>query len=186
MHGPESDNMIAPQLSAELPSLETAGAGPASGECPSTGEAGGNLMLESVCLEQASAMLHTACCCMCAAEGEVTRAVHLILRQGQICNTENWHLRWDLEIEKDGNITLISKQLLLLCCFPSVGRRQPSWAAHCRHCAGWCAVFTSPHFSQNWQKSSQPSQLSPGSDSEYSHFSSGGYGIDISMDGILG
>ena len=38
--------------------LETAGAGPApdSGECPSTGEAGDNLMLESVCLEQASAV----------------------------------------------------------------------------------------------------------------------------------
>ena len=88
MHGPESDNMIAPQPSAELPSLETAGAGPDSGECPSTVMAGDNLMLESVCLEQASALLHAAWCCMCAAEGEVTRAVQLILRQGQIY-TEN-------------------------------------------------------------------------------------------------
>ena len=69
--------------------LETAGARPDSGECPSTREAGDNLMLESVCLEQASALLHAACYCMCAAEGEVTGAVQLILRQGQICNTEN-------------------------------------------------------------------------------------------------
>ena len=73
--------MIAPQLrSAELPSLETAGAGPDSGECPSTVMAGDNLMLESVCLR--CNMLHAA------AEGEVTRAVQLILRQGQIY-TEN-------------------------------------------------------------------------------------------------
>ena len=164
--------------------LETAGAGPRQWEWPSTVMAGDNLMLESVCLEQASALLHAAWCCMCAAEGEVTRAVQLILRQGQICNTENWHLHWDLEIEKDGNITLISKQLLLLCCFPS-GRAKAPQLGRTLPALCWL-VFTSPHFSQNWQKSSQPSQLSPGSDSEYSHFSSGGYGIDISMDGILG
>ena len=89
MHGPESDNMIAPQLSAELGAGDRRWQAPDSGECRSTVMAGDNLMLESVCLEQASAMLHAACCCMCAAEGEVTRAVHLILRQGQICNTEN-------------------------------------------------------------------------------------------------
>ena len=90
MHGPESDNMIAPQLSAELGSGDRrCRPSPDSGVCPSTVMAGDNLMLESVCLEQASAMLHAAVCCMCAAEGEVTRAVQLILRQGQICNTEN-------------------------------------------------------------------------------------------------
>ena len=162
--------------------LETAGAGPrqwrVSEHSNGRGQFDAGISLSGASLGRA------ACCCMCAAEGEVTRAVQLILRQGQICNTENWHLRWDLEIEKDGNITLISKQLLLLCCFPSDRAKAPQLG---RTLPELCwLVFTSPHFSQNWQKSSQPSQLSPGSDSEYSHFSSGGYGIDISMDGILG
>ena len=83
-------------------------------------------------------------CCMCAAEGEVTRAVQLILRQGQICNTENWHLHWDLEIEKDGNITLISKQLLLLCCFPSGRAKAPQLG---RTLPALCWLVCSVHFS---------------------------------------
>ena len=183
MHGPESDNMIAPQLSAELGSGDRR-CRPSPRQWRVSEHSNGRGQFDAGISLSGASLRHAAWCCMCAAEGEVTRAVQLILRQGQICNTENWHLHWDLEIEKDGNITLISKQLLLLCCFPS-GRAKAPQLGRTLPALCWL-VFTSPHFSQNWQKSSQPSQLSPGSDSEYSHFSSGGYGIDISMDGIWG
>ena len=70
--------------------LETAGAGPAqtvewgvSEHSNGRGQFDAGISLSGASLDP------DTCCCMCAAEGEVTRAVQLILRQGQICNTEN-------------------------------------------------------------------------------------------------
>ena len=97
-------------------------------------------------------LLIALCCCMCTADGEVTRGVQFILRQGQICNTENW-------------LT------------PALGfGNGKGWKYHpyfqtivaimlFSRCPSCVLVFTSPHSSENWQKSSQPSQLSPGSES---------------------
>ena len=71
-------------------------------------------------------LLHAAACC-CLLLYVAVCALQMVRSPGEcssfldrvkyVTRKIDWHLHWDLEMEKDGNITLISKQLLLLCCF---------------------------------------------------------------------